>query len=124
MNGNLGTHTRDNILAAIIVERDDYRDALPHLGEISTGRVLVRQKRKLAGSRLDNLLHVAAKSCTAIGVDANIDRLADTDIADGVLINISGHRYGAEIGHFSDCQARRDGLILYRGNLQNGAVPR
>src|SRR5258708_27342046 len=77
MDGHFRTHAGKNSLAGGALERNYYRNALPNLGKIPAGRVLIGQERELTCRLLQDLCHLSAEGCSAICIKLNINRLSN-----------------------------------------------
>lgn len=91
MDRHAHAHTRHNGFATGGVERDHDRDALPNFGEIAARVVLGWQQRELTGGRHDDALYLAGETGTAVGIDVDIDTLADLHVINGTLVHVGGH---------------------------------
>src|SRR5450759_1345104 len=122
MDRGLGAQSGHEVFAAAAVDRDDHGDALAYFCEVGTGIVLGWQQCELACRGLDDLLYMTGIGRVAVGIDVNVDILADLNVIDLAFIDISRDRQCIQVGQLYQRQAGSDRLSLYGGRLYDGSI--
>src|SRR5579875_2802401 len=102
MDGDFGAHARHEVLTTVVVKRNNHGNTLADFREVAAGVVLGGQQRELRSRRLHNLLHVTAEGGATIGVDGDINLLADADVVDGALIHVGHDGEVASLSNLDD----------------------